>query len=262
MRSPELFDLSGRVGIVTGAASGLGRAIAQSLAEAGAIVVCADRDEPGARATVQAVADEGGQAEPYRVDVTVEQQVEDLVLATVNRHGRLDLMFNNAGILAATKRIDELTLDQWNQVLGVNLTGIFLGCRAAARVMIRQGWGKIVNTASIYGLVGSYHGNQPDYTAAKGGVVNFTRELANELSPFGINVNAIAPGLFVTNILRNSAMTRDQQRAAAKELAEIAPHGRIGQPDQVKGAALFLASAASDFVNGQVLVVDDGYLAR
>lgn len=262
MRSPELFDLTGKIAIVTGAGSGLGRAFAESLAEAGALVVCADRDEPAVRETAEHLRSGGYRAEAIRANVTSEQDVENLVLATVNRHDRLDVIFNNAGILAATKRIDELSLDQWNQVLAVNLTGVFLGCRAAARVMIRQGSGKIVNTASIYGLVGSWHGNQPDYTAAKGGVVNLTRELASELGPHGVTVNAIAPGMFVTNILRHSAMDRDEKRAAARELAEIVPHGRIGAPEQLKGTALFLASAASDFINGQILAVDYGYTAR
>ncbi len=261
MRSPDLFDLIGKIAIVTGAGSGLGQAFAESLAEAGAFVVCADREDATAQETAKLLQQVGCRAEPYRVDVTDEQGVEDLVLSTVNRHGRLDVIFNNAGILAATKRIDELTLAQWNQVINVNLTGVFLGCRAAARVMLRQGWGKIVNTASIYGLVGSWHGNQPDYTAAKGGVVNLTRELANELGPYGVTVNAIAPGMFVTNILRHSDMPREAKRAAVKELADI-PHGRFAQPDQLKGTALYLASAASDFVNGQILAVDYGYLAR
>lgn len=261
MRSPALFDLTGKVAIVTGAGSGLGRAFAESLAEAGALVVCADRDAEGAGATVDHIREGGGHGEVIPADVTVEKDVEDLVLATFNRHGRLDVIFNNAGILAATKRIDEIDLDQWNRVIAVNLTGVFLGCRAASRVMIRQGWGKIVNTASIYGLVGSWHGNQPDYTAAKGGVVNLTRELAIEYAPYGIQVNAIAPGFFDTNIFESGGLTPEQKEQRLALVRERAPTKRIGRPEDLKGTAVYLASAASDHVTGHILTVDGGWLA-
>ncbi len=258
----ELFSLAGQVTIVTGGASGLGRAMAEAAAEAGSVVVCADANEAGARETADLIMASGGVAEALHTDVTDEAAVEAMVTSTVETHGRLDVVFCNAGISGYYDRIDQVDVGRWSTVLAVNLTGAMLTAKHAARAMIKQQRGKIIFTASIWGLIGSDSVPIPDYAASKGAVVNLTRELALELAPHGINVNAIAPGFFDTAIGSDKAIdpsVKEQLRSASLQLV---PTHRRASPDEIKGTALFLASTASDMVNGHVLVVDAGCVAR
>ena len=180
----------------------------------------------------------------------------------VETYGSLDVIFCNAGISGFYRRIDQIDVDEWRRVLDVNLTGVMLCAKHAARVMIPQGHGKIVLTASIWGLVGSDSVPVADYAASKGGVVNLTRELALELAELGITVNAIAPGFFNTNLGRDKGTDPSVKEKLREASLRLVPTHRRAAPEEIVGSALFLASEASDMVNGHVLVVDAGALAR
>jgi len=259
MEINDLFDLSGKVVVVTGAGSGLGKAIAEAVAEAGADVVCADINGETVSETGKLIEKYGHRVLVLQVDVSKEEEVKRMIDETVNNFGRLDVIFNNAGIAGPVKLAHETSIEEWNKVMDVNLTSVFLCCREALKVMVKQKSGKIINTASIWGIVGG--GNMlavPPYTATKGGVISFTKELAVEYGKYGINVNCIAPGFFKTNISRGGAHDpKWKETIRAKTLI----HGQA-QPEDIKGTAIYLASKASDFVTGHVLVIDDGYLAK
>lgn len=258
----DLFSLGGQVVVVTGAGSGLGREMALATAEAGATVVCGDANEEGARETAERITEAGGTADAVRVDVTDEAQVEALIRVAVDRHRRLDVVFCNAGISGYYRRIDEVDVAEWQRVLGVNLTGVMLTAKHAARVMIPQRRGKLILTASIWGLIGSDSVPIPDYAASKGAVVNFARELALELAPHGVTANAIAPGFFDTAIGRDKSTDPAIKEALREASLQLIPTHRRADAEEIRGSALFLASAASDMVNGHTLVVDAGCVAR
>lgn len=259
----DLFSLAGRVVVVTGGGSGLGRAIAIGCAGAGASVVVGDLNAETAAETAARIDPDGTTAIAVSVDVTDEDAVERLMAEAVDRFGRLDVVFANAGTSDNYRRVDELERDLWERVLVVNLTGAFLTAKHAARQLIRQGTGgKIVFTASIWGLVASDTVPVPAYAASKGGVVNLTRELAIELAPHAITVNAIAPGFFETNIGRDKRADPGIIAALREGSIRAAPNHRRAQADEIVGAALFFASRASDLVSGQVLAVDAGTTAK
>ena len=260
----DLFDLTGQVALVTGGAKGIGHAIALRLAEAGAAVLVADVDLDGGRETVEAIAAQGGTAEAMVADVADVAEGRAAVEEAVATFGRLDVLVNNAGIFpfAGALRLAEA---EWDRVLDVNLKGAFFLTQAAARLMIaaRRG-GRIVNVASVAALRPG--GNLAHYDASKGGLLALTRALALAFAPHGITVNAILPGEIDTPGTRNNTSALDQQGGLAvmdmrtpEFLARI-PLGRLGQPEDVANAALFLASAAATYITGTGLVVDGGYL--
>jgi len=256
VRPSELFDLSGRVAIVTGGGSGIGRQMAEGLAEAGAdIVLCARKPERCEQAAEE-LQELGVRALGLRCDVRDPAEVSALVERTRAELGRIDVLVNNAGTSWGASA-EEHPLEGWQKVIDVNLTGVFLCSQAAGRVMIDQGGGKIVNIASVAAFGGAPPElmNAVAYNASKGGVVAFTRDLATKWARHGVNVNAIAPGWFPSDMNR---MLLDAQPDA---YLERIPLGRFGGPDDLKGAVVFLASRASDFVTGQTLVVDGGQSA-
>jgi NAD(P)-dependent dehydrogenase (short-subunit alcohol dehydrogenase family) len=252
-----MFDLTGQTALVTGAGSGLGVVFSQALAEAGAAVVCADVNLPAVTETARMIEGLGGQALPLDIDVTDEQLVAVMIARTRSRFGRLDIVVNNAGVAAAGPP-EALTLADWRRVVDVNLTGVFLVARAAAREMIAGGrGGRIINIASILGAGASEPIPAAAYAATKGGVVNLTRDLAVHWAPHGIRVNALGPAYFP------SAMTKDLLATPAMraEIERRTPLGRVGRLDELKGPLLFLASDASSYVTGQTLFVDGGWTA-
>jgi NAD(P)-dependent dehydrogenase (short-subunit alcohol dehydrogenase family) len=261
VKYPEMFDLSGKVALITGAAGGLGLAFAEAMAEAGADVAGGDIDVDGLKKTVDKVEKLGRKAFVVKCDVTKEDDVVSMVKETVARFGRLDILFNNAGISDNTndvpKPLHEYSTEWWNRVIAVDLQGVFYCAREALRVMVRQKSGKIINVASTWGLTGSSGVIPvPAYCSAKGAVVNLTRELGLEYAPYGINVNALCPGFYVTNL-----GGYDDPEFMKTILAYI-PMGRVAQPEELKAAAIFLASAASDYMCGQTIVTDGGVAAK
>jgi 2-deoxy-D-gluconate 3-dehydrogenase len=250
------LNLSGKVALVTGAARGLGQGIALGLAEAGADIAALDIasvDETG-----HLVRNEGRDFHAMKVDLleTNVKLAADIVEECVSSLGRLDILINNAGIIRRAPAL-EFGEEDWESVIKINLSAAFYLSQAAARHFVEEGrGGKIINTASVL----SYEGGivVPSYSASKAGVANLTRALANEWAPLGINVNAIAPSYFTTEL--TSALREDAQRSEAL-LARL-PAGRFGEPEDLKGAAVFLASDAADYVHGTILPVDGGWLAR
>ena len=246
------FSLTGRVALVTGANSGIGRAIAAALHAAGAAVAVAGRRSARNEEVAAALA---GRALPVTLDVCDEASVEAAIAATRDRFGRFDILVNNAG-LGQRASVMELSQADWQRVIDTNLTGAFLCTKHAARAMTAQGSGKIVNVASVYGLTAPSRGLQVAYTVAKHALIGLTRVNAVELAPLGIQVNAVAPGWYFTEMTQELRGT-DFQRAIERRT----PAGRWGETPDLVGAVRFLVSAAADFVNGAVIPVDGGYLA-
>jgi len=249
----DLFNLAGRTALVTGANTGLGQGIAVALAQAGADIVAVGRSP--AADTADRVQALGRRFLDVRADLSSTQPVREVVDAAIGLNGRLDIVVNNAGII---RRADSLDVEEadWDAVIATNLKSPFFLAQAAARHMAAHGGGKIINIASLLSFQGGIR--VPAYAASKSAVAGLTRALANEWAAQGINVNAIAPGYFDTN--NTAALRADPVREPAI-LARI-PAGRWGQPQDLGGAAVFLASRASDYVHGIVLPVDGGWLAR
>lgn len=248
------FSLAGRVALVTGAGRGIGFSLARGLAEAGALVVVNDVSAATAEAACDRLVAAGGRAEPAPFDVTDHAAGERAVDAIVARHGKIDILMNNAGILIR-KPIETHSIADWDQVMAINLTSHYALARAVARPMMRARYGRIVNTASLMGV--SSRPGVISYVAAKHGVVGITRGLAAELGPYGITVNAIGPGYIETEI--NKATLADAK--FHKQVVDRTPLGRWASPDELAGPAVFLASAAGGFVSGHVLMVDGGMSA-
>jgi 2-deoxy-D-gluconate 3-dehydrogenase len=251
---PATFDLSGRVAIITGANTGLGQAMALALAGAGADVALVGRSPMND--TEAGIAALGRESIHIKADLSTLAPIAEIVERTCDWRQRIDILVNNAGIIRRADAI-EFTEDDWDAVMDVNLKSVFFLSQAVAKRMLSQGSrGKIINIASVLSFQGGIR--VPSYTAAKSGLAGLTRLLACEWAIKGINVNAIAPGYFETN--NTAALRADRDRNAAI-LARI-PAGHWGKPEEIGGAAVFLASAAADYVHGVVLPVDGGWLAR
>jgi len=253
MRVQQLFDLTGRVALVTGGSRGLGLEIAEGLGEAGAKVVVTARRQQWLTSAEETLTQAGIEALARACDVTEPVQVQTLCEDVLRRFGGIDIVVNNAGITWAAPVV-EMPLDRWRQVIDTNLTGTLVVSQTVGRHMIARRSGKIINTASIAGLIGE----RPEildtigYAASKGGVIAFTRDLAVKWARYNICVNAIAPGFFPTR------MTGSVLDRVGSYVAERTPLGRLGRPGELKGVTLFLAAAASDYVTGQVIAVDGG----
>jgi 2-dehydro-3-deoxy-D-gluconate 5-dehydrogenase len=247
------FDLTGRVAVVTGASAGLGQAIAIALAQAGADIVALGRSVPAD--TGKQVKEAGRKLHALRVDLAARPDPAELVENVLDHFGRLDILVNNAGIIRRSSAL-EFSEEDWDEVLDVNLRSVFFLSQAAARAMMHGKRGKIINIASMLSFQGGIR--VASYTASKSGLLGLTRLLANEWAAQGINVNALAPGYFETG---NTAALR-ADAARNEEILRRIPAGRWGNPADLAGAAVFLASSASDYVHGAVLPVDGGWLAR
>lgn len=247
------FDLTGKTALVTGANTGIGQAIAVALAEAGADVAVAGRSEP--TETIDAIRRTGRKAANIKADLSTTEPVSGVVAQTIAELGQLDILVNNAGIIKRNDLLD-FTEEEWDSVIDTNLKTLFFLSQTAARHMAERGSGKIVNIASLLTFQGGIR--VPSYAAAKSGVGGVTKAMANELAAKGVQVNAIAPGYIATN--NTAALQADETRN--RQIMERIPAGRWGKPDDIAGAAVFLASPASDYITGHILAVDGGWLAR
>jgi len=249
-----MFDLSGKTALVTGVNTGLGQGIALALAKAGADIALIGRTKP--TETMERLKESGVKFHFIHADLSKADNVADIVIEAADKLGRVDILCNNAGIITRNEAID-FTPDEWDAVMNVNLRTLFFLSQAFARHLVSKNQtGKIINIASMLSFQGGIR--VPSYTASKHGVSGLTKALANEWAENGINVNAIAPGYFKTN---NTAALQSDKKRNAEILSRI-PSGRWGEPSDLGGAAIFLASEASDYVQGITLPVDGGWLSR
>ncbi len=242
------MELQDHVAVITGGGSGIGAATARLFAEEGAKVLIADWEEAHAQAVVQEITQAGGTAEAVKVDVSDQAQISAAIDRTVEKWGRLDILINNAGI-ARDGTTFKVQQHMWDQVMSVNLAGVFWGAQAALKHMKSRGYGRVINTASIavYGAFG-----QANYAASKAGVLGLTYSLALEFSKFGITVNAIGPGIIDT------PLSRTAKQEVRDALTKKIPAGRIGQPEDIARGFLFLASPKAGFITGQFIKIDGG----
>jgi NAD(P)-dependent dehydrogenase (short-subunit alcohol dehydrogenase family) len=252
----ELFSLDGRVAIVTGASRGLGKEAAEGLAESGAKVVLAARRAEWLDPTVREFQDRGLDVFAHLCDIAVAEQTQALVAATLEHYGRVDILVNNAGISWGAP-FEDMPVDAWRRVLETNVIGTQQMTRAVLPAMRQQGYGKIINIASVVGLAGAPRDilEASSYTASKGAIIALTRELAVQYAAQGIRVNALAPGFFPTR-LSAGVVERSSDRIRA-----MTPLGRLGETGEMKGAVVFLAAPASDYITGQIIAVDGGMTA-
>ncbi|RSK27522.1 glucose 1-dehydrogenase [Bacillus sp. HMF5848] len=253
MNNQQLFSLKGKTAIVTGGGRGLGRQIVEAYAEAGANVVICSRNIEACQELSNSLKEKGMHSLAVSCDVSKQEDIDTVVDKTINEFGRIDILVNNSGTSWGAPAL-EMPVDKWDKVMDINLKAVFLFSKAVGKIMKEQQSGKIINIASIAGL----GGQDPrvmdaiGYAASKGAVITFTKDLAVKLAPYNVHVNAIAPGFFPTR------MAKPILDYSGQKILERTPAGRFGSEDDMKGPALFLASAASDYVFGHVLVVDGG----
>ena len=251
----DQFSLDGKTALVTGASGGLGAAIAVSLAEAGAAVACHGSRAGNADGTVARIGSFGGRAFAVTGELSDKSVPKRLIEEVAGNFGRLDILVNNAGTIRRSPAADYSDQD-WDDVIEINLSSVFRLCREVGKVMLNHGGGKIINIASLLSFQGGI--TVPAYTASKSAVAGLTKALANEWARSNINVNAIAPGYMITN--NTAALRADENRN--RQILERIPAGRWGSPEDIAGAAVFLSSAASDYLHGHVMAVDGGWLGR
>jgi NAD(P)-dependent dehydrogenase (short-subunit alcohol dehydrogenase family) len=263
------MNLADRMAVVTGAGSGIGRAIVVMLAARGARVAAVDLDGTAAEETVRTIAAAGGRAAAFQADTSVAADIDRAVTGAVSRLGPLEIMVNNAGILDGYFNADEMSEAVWRRVIDIDLTGVFLGCKRALEEMLPRGRGRIVNMASVAGLNGT--GGGAAYVAAKHGVVGLTRQMAVVYSARGITVNAICPGPILTGLRQHSQgilgpgvpdMSGRGIAVSEEQVRAIVPAGRRGTADDVASAVCYLASDEAGYVTGHAMVVDGGWRAR
>ncbi|HEX2738371.1 MAG TPA: SDR family oxidoreductase [Acidimicrobiia bacterium] len=257
----QAYDLSGRVAVLTGGASGIGRATAQTLASVGATVVLGDIDEKGAHDTADGISADGGTALAVRTDVTQRTDVDALVEGAAGEYGRVDIVANIAGV-PHNKMVTEVTDDEFERILAINLKSVFYGCQAAMRVMVPQGSGNIVNISS--GAIDTPAPALACYGMTKAAVAMLTKTLAVEAGPKGIRVNALAPGIILTGFSRHNfvddtgEVDEEKFQAYKKRFGAMAPLGRVGTPEDIAAAILYLVSDAASFVTGQIIRPNGG----
>jgi NAD(P)-dependent dehydrogenase (short-subunit alcohol dehydrogenase family) len=251
----DLFKLDDKAALVTGGGSGLGKAMSVALAEAGARVAVCDLNLETAQQTASVISEGGGEAFALKVDVTDADQLEDMVDGVVQRFGRLDIAVNNAGMSGGGVPVEELEVDHWNRLTATNLSSVFLCAQAEGRFMIKHGGGSIINMASMSGFIVNRSLPVTAYCTSKGGVVMMTKGLASEWAKYAIRVNAIGPGYFKTPLTQKLWNTPE----TAEEIDNLIPMGRMGEPEELAGAVVFLASDASRYMTGHVLIIDGGY---
>jgi NAD(P)-dependent dehydrogenase (short-subunit alcohol dehydrogenase family) len=248
----EIFQLRNRVAIVTGASRGLGKSMAMALAEVGADIVLVGRDRERLEGASKEIADFGVKTLPVVADVTRTEEAEAVVSRTLEKFGKIDILVNNVGTYIG-KPIVESTIEDWYNLINTNLTSTYVCSRAAGRYMIERQKGKVINMAAALGALGA--NNASAYCASKGGVIQLTRALAVEWAKYNINVNAIAPGTMETEITKTMLEDPTVRKAVTGKI----PLKRIGQPSDLAGTVIFLASQASDYVTGQTIFVDGGF---
>jgi 2-deoxy-D-gluconate 3-dehydrogenase len=249
------FGLSGKVAVVTGASRGLGQAMAIALGEAGAIVVAVGSKAHNLNSTLNILKSKNIECLALGCDQADGEQIKVVIADTLSAYGKIDILVNNAGTIKRSPA-HEFSDDDWNEVINVNLNGVFKFCREAGKHMLKQGSGKIINIASLLSFSGGI--TVPAYAASKGGVAQITKALANEWASAGIQVNAIAPGYFETD---NTVNLRQDEERLASITARI-PSGEWGKPEDLAGATVFLSSKASNYMNGHIMLVDGGWMAR
>jgi 2-deoxy-D-gluconate 3-dehydrogenase len=249
----RLFDLTGKVALVTGSGGGLGAGMAKGLAGSGADLVVVDRMSP--EETASDIRGMGRKVAPLSADLSSMAGIKETVRKGLEAFGHIDILINNAGIIRRTPAIDFSEAD-WDEVMAINAKTVFFMSQEVAKDMMKRKAGKIINIASLLSFSGGI--TVPSYAASKGAVAQITKALANEWAQYGLNINAIAPGYMVTN---NTANLR-KDPARTQSISDRIPAGRWGTPEDLQGAAIFLASTASDYINGHVLLVDGGWMAR
>jgi len=249
-----VFDLSGKVAVITGGYKGIGRGIADGLAQSGANIVIGARNFEGSERAASEIREFGVDTLALRCDVSNVCDAENLIRSTVDKFGKVDILVNNAGITGSAKAVVDMLDEEWHETLAINLSGLFFCSRAAAREMIKQNSGKIINVASIASFMPLPHSG--DYCASKGGVLLLTKVMALELIRFNINVNAICPGYFRTDL--NSVMADKIE----KEIKKRVPAGRVGDPAEIAALAVYLASSASDYLVGAAIPICGGVLLK
>jgi 3-oxoacyl-[acyl-carrier protein] reductase len=247
------MDLNNKVAIITGAGRGIGRAIALELANHGADCVIADIDEANAESVALQVRSVGRRAIAIKTNISIQSEVEEMIEASLAAYTKIDILINNAGVSCPLPLLDT-TADEFNRQIDINLKSVFYSCKAVFPMMMNQRSGKIVNIASIAGKRGGGIMGRSAYAASKGGVIAFTKAVAREGGPYGINVNAITPGLTATDM--TAQFTGEQRESIIKGI----PLGRIGLPEDIAKAAVFLASNYADFITGEIMDVDGGFM--